>query len=49
MVVRIPPVATLEDDPHLLRETGRRLAEAYLKHPPLTVTVMRTVTEPSSV
>src|SRR5882724_2853664 len=34
-VVRVPPAATPEVDPHLLRETGRRLAEAYLKDPPL--------------
>jgi hypothetical protein len=34
-VVCVPPAATPEEDPHLLRETGRRLAEAYLKDPPL--------------
>jgi hypothetical protein len=34
-VVRVPPAATPEEDPQLLRETGRRLAEAYLKDPPL--------------
>ncbi|MBI3325510.1 MAG: hypothetical protein HYZ81_02240 [Nitrospinae bacterium] len=34
-VVRVPPAATPEEDHRLMRETGRRLAEAYLKHPPL--------------
>jgi hypothetical protein len=34
-VVRVPPAATPEDEPRLLRETGRKLAEAYLKDPPL--------------
>jgi hypothetical protein len=36
-VVRVPPAARQEEDPHLLRETGRKLAEAYLKDPPLAV------------
>ncbi|MGH8067255.1 MAG: Rieske 2Fe-2S domain-containing protein [Candidatus Entotheonellia bacterium] len=35
-VVRVPPAVTPEEDQQLLRETGRRLAEVYLKHPPLT-------------
>jgi phenylpropionate dioxygenase-like ring-hydroxylating dioxygenase large terminal subunit len=34
-VVCVPPAATPEADHQLLRETGRRLAEAYLKQPPL--------------
>jgi phenylpropionate dioxygenase-like ring-hydroxylating dioxygenase large terminal subunit len=34
-IVPAPPAATPEADRQLLRETGRRLAEAYLKHPPL--------------
>jgi phenylpropionate dioxygenase-like ring-hydroxylating dioxygenase large terminal subunit len=34
-VVRVPPAATPEEDQQLLRETGRRLAETYLKDPPL--------------
>jgi hypothetical protein len=34
-VVHVPPAATPDEDPHLLRETGRRLAEVYLKEPPL--------------
>jgi hypothetical protein len=36
-VVRVPPAATPEEDPRLLRETGRRLAQSYLKDPPLAV------------
>jgi hypothetical protein len=36
-VVRVPPAATPEEDLHLFRETGRRLAEGYLKDPPLAV------------
>jgi hypothetical protein len=36
-VVHVPPAATPEEDPHLLRETGRRLARSYLKDPPLAV------------
>ena len=34
-VVRVPPAATPELDKQLLRETGRRLAEGYIKAPPL--------------
>jgi hypothetical protein len=34
-IVRVPQAATPEADQKLMRETGRRLAEAYLKHPPL--------------
>jgi hypothetical protein len=34
-VVHVPPAATPEADRRLLRETGRKLAEAYLKGPPL--------------
>jgi len=34
-IVRVPPAATPEADQQLRRETGRRLAEDYLKHPPL--------------
>lgn len=34
-IVRVPPAATPEADRQLMRQTGRRLAEAYLKHPPL--------------
>jgi phenylpropionate dioxygenase-like ring-hydroxylating dioxygenase large terminal subunit len=34
-VVRIPPATTSEADQQLLRETGRKLAEAYLKEQPL--------------
>src|SRR6266850_1175868 len=34
-IVPVPPAATPEADRQLLRETGRRLADAYLKHPPL--------------
>ena len=37
-VLRIPPAPTPEEDKKLLRETGRMLAERYLKNPPnLTV------------
>jgi phenylpropionate dioxygenase-like ring-hydroxylating dioxygenase large terminal subunit len=36
-VVRVPPATTPVEDPQLLRETGRRLAKAYLKDPPLAV------------
>ena len=35
-VVRMPPAATPEADKALMRRTGRRLAEGYLKAPPLT-------------
>lgn len=34
-VVCVPPAVTPEGDQQFLRETGRRLAEDYLKHPPL--------------
>jgi phenylpropionate dioxygenase-like ring-hydroxylating dioxygenase large terminal subunit len=34
-IIHVPPAATPEADRHLLRETGRRLAEGYLKQPPL--------------
>jgi phenylpropionate dioxygenase-like ring-hydroxylating dioxygenase large terminal subunit len=34
-IVAVPPAATPEADRQLLRETGRRLAEAYLEQPPL--------------
>jgi hypothetical protein len=34
-VVRVPPASTPEEDLRLLRETGRKLAEAYLTDPPL--------------
>jgi nitrite reductase/ring-hydroxylating ferredoxin subunit len=34
-VLRQPPVADTSDDKRLMRETGRRLAEGYLKEPPL--------------
>jgi len=34
-IVAAPPAATPEADRQLLRETGRRLADAYLKHPPM--------------
>lgn len=34
-VVHVPPAATPEADQQLLRKTGRELAEAYLKAPPL--------------
>ena len=34
-VVRVPLAATPELDKKLLRETGRRLAEGYIKAPPL--------------
>jgi phenylpropionate dioxygenase-like ring-hydroxylating dioxygenase large terminal subunit len=34
-IVRMPPAATLALDKQLMRDTGRRLAEAYLKDPPL--------------
>jgi hypothetical protein len=34
-VVHVPPAATPEADQRLVRETGRKLAEAYLKDPPL--------------
>jgi phenylpropionate dioxygenase-like ring-hydroxylating dioxygenase large terminal subunit len=34
-VVRVPPAATPVTDKEILRETGRRLAESYLREPPL--------------
>jgi nitrite reductase/ring-hydroxylating ferredoxin subunit len=34
-VVRIPPVEDCETDRRILRETGRRLADGYLRDPPL--------------
>ncbi|HEY3847050.1 MAG TPA: aromatic ring-hydroxylating dioxygenase subunit alpha [Acetobacteraceae bacterium] len=34
-VVRIPPVEDCETDRQILRETGRRLADGYLREPPL--------------
>jgi hypothetical protein len=35
-VIRIPPAATPAMDKNLMLETGRRLAQSYLKEPPLT-------------
>ena len=35
-VIRIPPAETPAMDKKLMLETGRRLAESYLKEPPLT-------------
>jgi phenylpropionate dioxygenase-like ring-hydroxylating dioxygenase large terminal subunit len=35
-VVRVAPAATLSADKELMRETGRRLAESYLREPPLS-------------
>jgi hypothetical protein len=37
--VSVPPAADPELDQQLMRETGRRLAAAYLKDPPLTIRV----------
>jgi hypothetical protein len=34
-IVRVPRAETAATDRQLMRETGRRLAEAYLEHPPL--------------
>jgi hypothetical protein len=34
-VVRVPSASTAENDRRLMRETGRKLAESYLAHPPL--------------
>jgi hypothetical protein len=34
-IVHVPPVETAVADRQLMRETGRRLAESYLKDPPL--------------
>ena len=31
-VVRVPPAPTLEEDKVLMRETGRRLAEEYIRN-----------------
>ena len=39
-VVRRPPAATPAMDKDLMRETGRRLAESYLKSPPLMTGAM---------
>jgi nitrite reductase/ring-hydroxylating ferredoxin subunit len=36
-VVRVTPAATPSADKELMRETGRRLAEGYLREPPLSV------------
>jgi phenylpropionate dioxygenase-like ring-hydroxylating dioxygenase large terminal subunit len=36
-VVRVAPAATPSGDKELMRETGRRLAESYLREPPLSV------------
>ena len=33
-MVYLPPAATPEEDKKLLQETGRRVAEGYLKNPP---------------
>ena len=35
-VIRVLPAATPEEDAKLVRETGLRLAQGYLKHPPAT-------------
>ena len=35
-IVRLPPAEAAASDRQLMRETGRRLAEAYLKDPPLS-------------
>jgi hypothetical protein len=35
-VVRVPPAETPAMDKQLMRDTGRRLAESYLRDPPLT-------------
>jgi hypothetical protein len=34
-VVQVPAATTPEEDRHLMRTTGRTLAESYLAHPPL--------------
>ena len=34
-IVRVPPAPTPEEDQQLMRATGKRLAESYLKQPPL--------------
>ena len=36
-IVRLPSAETPESDKQLMRETGRRLAQGYLKEPPLTM------------
>lgn len=36
-IVHVPTAPTPEEDQQLMRETGRELAESYLKHPPLLV------------
>jgi phenylpropionate dioxygenase-like ring-hydroxylating dioxygenase large terminal subunit len=35
-IVRLPPAVTPDRDKQLMRETGRKLAQGYLKEPPLT-------------
>jgi len=34
-IVRVPPAGTSAADRQLMRETGRRLAQSYLRDPPL--------------
>jgi hypothetical protein len=34
-IVRVPPAGSETVDKRLMRDTGRRLAESYLKEPPL--------------
>jgi hypothetical protein len=34
-IVHVPPAETAATDRQQMRETGRQLAEAYLKDPPL--------------
>ena len=34
-IVRVPPAADSAGDRQLMRETGRRLADSCIKHPPL--------------
>jgi hypothetical protein len=36
-IVRLPPAETSAMDKQLMRETGRKLAQGYLKEPPLTI------------
>jgi len=35
-VVHVPPASTPEEEVDLMRETGRKLAEEYIKNPPLS-------------
>ena len=35
-IVRVPPAPTAEEAQNLMRATGRKLAESYLAHPPLS-------------